>query len=28
VTDMEMTCELQDESGKVVSERWVYYWRK
>jgi len=28
VKDLDMTCELQDETGKVVSERWVYYWRK
>lgn len=26
--EMDMTCELQDETGKVVSERWVYLWRK
>ncbi len=25
---IDMTCELQDESGKVVSERWVYLWTK
>lgn len=23
---IDMTCELQDESGKAVSERWVYLW--
>ena len=28
LADMDMTCELQDESGKVVSERWVYLWKK
>ena len=28
VNDLDMTCELQDESGKAVSERWLYYWRK
>jgi periplasmic glucans biosynthesis protein len=26
--DMDLTCELQDESGKCVSERWVYLWKK
>ncbi len=25
---IDMTCELQDASGKVVSERWVYLWMK
>ncbi len=28
LTDMDMTCELQDETGKAVSERWVYLWKK
>jgi glucans biosynthesis protein len=28
ITNMDMTCELQDENGKVVSERWVYLWNK
>ncbi|MEX1114464.1 MAG: glucan biosynthesis protein [Akkermansiaceae bacterium] len=28
LTNMDMTCELQDESGKAVSERWVYLWNK
>ena len=28
LTDMDMTCELQDENGKAVSERWVYLWQK
>ncbi len=28
LADMDMTCELQDETGKAVSERWVYLWRK
>ncbi|HVJ47113.1 MAG TPA: glucan biosynthesis protein, partial [Luteolibacter sp.] len=28
VNDLDMTCELRDASGKVASERWVYYWRK
>jgi glucans biosynthesis protein len=28
VNDIDMTCELQDESGKVVSERWVYLWKR
>ncbi|MFD0894946.1 glucan biosynthesis protein [Luteolibacter ambystomatis] len=26
--DIDMTCELQDASGKVLSERWVYLWSK
>jgi len=28
IHDIDMTCELQDESGKVVSERWVYLWKR
>jgi glucans biosynthesis protein len=28
LTDMDMTCEIQDENGKCVSERWVYLWMK
>ena len=28
LADMDMTCELQDEAGKAVSERWLYLWRK
>jgi periplasmic glucans biosynthesis protein len=28
LTDIDMTCELHDESGKAVSERWVYLWKK
>ena len=28
LADMDMTCELQDETGKCVSERWVYLWKK
>lgn len=28
LADIDMTCELQDETGKVVSERWVYLWKK
>jgi glucans biosynthesis protein len=28
LTEMDMTCELQDETGKCVSERWVYLWKK
>lgn len=28
LSDMDMTCELQDETGKAVSERWVYLWKK
>lgn len=28
LADMDLTCELLDKSGKPVSERWLYYWRK
>jgi glucan biosynthesis protein len=28
LADIDMTCELQDESGKAVSERWVYFWKR
>ena len=28
VADIDMTCELQDETGKAISERWVYLWKK
>jgi glucan biosynthesis protein len=28
VNDIDMTCELQDASGKAVSERWVYLWKR
>ncbi len=28
LADMDMTCELLDENGKAVSERWVYLWRR
>jgi glucan biosynthesis protein len=28
VHDIDMTCELQDENGKAVSERWVYLWKR
>jgi glucans biosynthesis protein len=28
LADMDLTCELLDESGKAVSERWLYYWKK
>ncbi len=28
VNDIDMTCELQDETGKAVSERWVYLWKR
>ena len=28
MTDIDMTCELRDADGKVVSERWVYLWNK
>lgn len=28
VHEIDMTCELQDESGKAVSERWTYFWTR
>jgi len=28
LADMDLTCELQDETGKAVSERWLYLWNK
>ncbi|MES2919933.1 MAG: glucan biosynthesis protein [Verrucomicrobiota bacterium] len=28
LADIDMTCELQDETGKAVSERWVYLWKR
>jgi glucans biosynthesis protein len=28
MTQIDMTCELQDASGKAISERWVYLWMK
>jgi len=28
LNDIDMTCELQDENGKAVSERWVYLWKR
>lgn len=28
IHDIDMTCELQDEDGKTVSERWLYYWMR
>ncbi len=28
LNNMDMTCELLDETGKAVSERWVYLWKK
>ncbi len=28
LSNIDMTCELQDASGKTVSERWVYLWMK
>lgn len=28
LTHIDMTCELQDASGKAVSERWLYLWMK
>lgn len=28
VNDLDMTCELQDETGKIVSERWIYLWKR
>ena len=26
--EIDMTCELHDENEKVVSERWLYLWKK
>lgn len=28
LNDIDMTCELQDETGKAVSERWLYLWKR
>ncbi len=28
MTQIDMTCELQDTDGKAISERWVYLWMK
>ena len=28
LADIDMTCELQDENHKAVSERWVYLWNR
>jgi glucans biosynthesis protein len=28
VHEIDMTCELQDESGRAVSERWTYFWTR
>lgn len=28
LTQIDMTCELQDPTGKTLSERWVYLWMK
>ena len=28
IHDIDMTCELQDETGKAASERWVYLWKR
>jgi len=28
INNIDMTCELQDATGKAVSERWVYFWMK
>jgi glucans biosynthesis protein len=28
LNNMDLTCELQDENGKCVSERWVYFWMR
>lgn len=28
LTEMDMTCELRDPTGKAVSERWTYLWKK
>lgn len=26
--NLDMTCELHDKDGKVISERWIYLWRR
>jgi len=28
VNEVDFTCELKDQDGKVISERWVYLWRR
>lgn len=28
LNDIDMTCELVDDTGKVVSERWIYLWKR
>lgn len=28
LNEIDMTCELRDETGKAVSERWVYLWKR
>jgi len=28
VNEIDLACELKDEEGKVVSEKWVYLWRR
>lgn len=28
LNEIDITCELQDENGKAVSERWLYLWRR
>jgi glucans biosynthesis protein len=28
VNDVDFTCEIHDGNGKVVSERWVYFWKR
>ncbi len=28
LNDIDMTCELLDENGKAVSERWIYLWKR
>jgi glucans biosynthesis protein len=28
VHEIDMTCELQDETGRAVSERWTYFWTR
>lgn len=28
VNEIDLTCELRDRDGKVVSEKWVYLWRR
>jgi len=28
IHQIDMTCELQDATGKAISERWLYLWMK